>query len=160
MELRVADFGILTRYYKTYAEGRQEINKVRDEFIKRLDPMRKEMEQIINSQTSSLIVDPQIQQARYERFQKLQAEAMQIDGDYKHQVTEMKQELTKKTYDELQKLISQWSAKNSIDMVIGKMEVVHLNPNFDITNTILEVIKEQGLYVEFKEVELEEEKES
>ena len=118
------------------------------------------MEQIVNSQTSSLIVDPQIQQARYEKFQKLQAEAMEIDGQYKHQITEMKQELTKKTYDELQKLISEWSVQNSIDMVIGKMEVVHLNSKFDITDTILQVIKEKELYVEFKEAELETEKES
>ena len=160
MEIRVADFGQLSKYYKTYADGRKEINEMRDGYLTRLDPMRKEMETIINSQNSTLIVDPQIQQQRYQRFQQLQSEAMEIDNEFKHQMNEMRQALTKKTYDELQKIIEVWSIKNGIDIVTGKMEVVYLNEKYDITDTILEVIKQQGLYVEFVEETEEKEKES
>lgn len=156
MEIRIADFGKLSKYYKTYADGRKEIKDVRDGYLLKIEPMRKEMETIINSQTSTLIVDPQIQQERYQRFQQIQSEAMQIDDDFKHKMTEMRQNLTKKTYDELQKIIEIWSIKNGIDLVIGKMEVVHLNEKFEITDTILEVIKERELYVEFQEENEEE----
>jgi Skp family chaperone for outer membrane proteins len=160
MEIRVADFGKLSKYYKTYADGRKEINEMRDGYLTKLDPMRKEMETIINSQTSTLIVDPQIQQQRYQRFQQLQSEAMEIDGEFKHKMNEMRQALTKKTYDELQKIIEVWSVKSGIDLVIGKMEVVYLSEKFEITDTILEVIKERELYVEFVEEAEEKEKES
>jgi Skp family chaperone for outer membrane proteins len=55
-------------------------------------------------------------------------------------------ELNKKTFDELSEIIDTYSKSNDIDMVIGKMEVVYLKEEFEITNDILEILKEKNLY--------------
>ena len=53
--------------------------------------------------------------------------------------------MNKTTYDELSTIISEYSEANSIDLVIGKMEIVYLKDNFEITEQILEVLKEKDL---------------
>ena len=47
MELRVVDFEILTKNYKNYQEGIKNIENEKQEFIKSLEPVKKEMENII-----------------------------------------------------------------------------------------------------------------
>jgi Skp family chaperone for outer membrane proteins len=54
-------------------------------------------------------------------------------------------ELNKSTYDELSTIISEYSESNGIDLVIGKMEIVYLVDKFEITEQILEVLKERDL---------------
>ena len=41
----------------------------------------------------------------------------------------------------ISKIISEYSEDNSIDLVIGKMEIVYLVDKFEITEKILEVLE-------------------
>lgn len=148
MEIRVVDFDSLTRNYKNYQDGIAAINLVRKDFIAKVDPLKKEMEEIIGSVSSGLILDPKSQREKEEKFRVLQEQAMQIDNEFKSKMRELQTDLNKVTFDELSEIINVWSLKNSIDMVIGKMEVVFLTEKYEATNQILEILKERNLYVE------------
>ncbi len=157
MKIRIADFEILTRNYKVFVDGKTKINERKDFFLKKIEPLRKDMELIIKSANSSLIVDQSSQQQRMERFKQLQEDAMRYDNEFKQEFKKMNDELTLNVYNDLEKIISEWAEKNDIDLVTGKMEVVFVKPEFNITDQILEVLKEKDLYVEFKEIEKEKE---
>ena len=145
MELRVVDFEVLTKNYKNYQEGIKNIEEEKKSFIKSLDPVKKEMEAIIAQMSTGLIVDEKTQSEKEERFKSLQDQAVGIDNHFKSEMRRLHEELNKTTYDELSTIISEYSEANSIDLVIGKMEIVYLKDNFEITEQILEVLKEKDL---------------
>ena len=159
MKIRVINFEEVTKHYITYVDGKKEIQKTKEEFLQKIEPLRQEMESILKAANSGLIIDQQSQQQRMEKFRKLQEEAVGYDNDFKYQFKEMNDNLNVKVYDELEKIINQWAKENDIDMVTGKMEVVYLKEDFDATNQILEVLKTKDLFVQHQE-EITKEKES
>ena len=46
MEIRVIDFGILTKHYKNYQDGVELINKEKEDFLKSFEPIKKQLNQI------------------------------------------------------------------------------------------------------------------
>lgn len=151
MEIRVLDFDILTKNYKNYQDGLKNIASEKNEFLTKLGPIKTEMESIINAAKSGIILDPETQKVKEKRFSELQQEAMMIDNDFKHKMRELHDALNKTTFDELSVFINKWSEENSIDLITGKMEVVFVSDKYDSTNEILEVLKENNLYLEYKE---------
>lgn len=149
MNIRVIDFEILTRHYKTYREGVEKIEAEKKIFLEKLEPLKKEMNSIISAASSGLIMDPNTQQKRIDDFQRLQQEALEMDKDFKVVLKKMTDELNEKVYDELSSLISDWSIKNDIDLVTGKMEVIYSNDKYDATKSILDILKETDMFVEF-----------
>ena len=83
MEFRVIDFEVLTTHYKNYRDGVDVINGERENILKTIEPIKKEMNQILSSATSGLIMNGQTQQQQAERFQELQQQIMEIDNDFK-----------------------------------------------------------------------------
>ena len=161
MEIRVIDFEILTTHYKKYRDGVDLINLERKKILEQIEPLRKEMNMIISSATTGIILNGQTQQQQAERFQELQQELVNIDNDFKAKNKEMVDQLNTKSFDELSVIITEWAEKNSIDLVSGKMEIIFCNDKWDVTNDILEILKEQELYVDREFVnEREKEKES
>lgn len=148
MEIRVIDFDRLTRNYSGYREGVSSIEAEKAGMISRLDPLKKEMESIINAAKSGLVLDPSTQRQKEARFGELQQEAYSIDADFKTRLRAMHDDLNKKTYDELSEIIEDWSKENSIDLVTGKMEVVFVSDKYDATDAIIQIIKEKGLLYE------------
>lgn len=153
MEIRVLDFEQLTKHYINYQDGLKKIQEEKDRFLKRIEPLKNEMESIIKMASSGLVVDRSTEESRMARFQKLQQEAVGIDSEFQARIKEMRGELNEKSYDELEIIISEWAEKNSIDLVSGKMEIVFANPKYDATKEILEVLKEKDLYIENEEKE-------
>jgi hypothetical protein len=161
MEIRVIDFEILTTHYKKYRDGVDLINLERKKILEQIEPLRKEMNMIISSATTGIILNGQTQQQQAERFQELQQELVNIDNDFKAKNKEMVDQLNTKSFDELSVIITEWAEKNSIDLVSGKMEIIFCNDKWDVTNDILEILKEQEIYVDREIVnEREKEKES
>ena len=148
MEIRIVDFDSLTRKYKNYQDGIASINLVRKDFIAKADILKKEIEEVISSVSSGIVLDANIQKEKEEKFRALQEQGMQIDNEFKSTMRELQSDLSKVTFDELSDIINEWSLKNSIDMVIGKMEVVFLTEKYEATNQILEILKERDLYTE------------
>jgi len=151
MNIKVVDFEILTRHYKNYREGVNIIENEKKEFLKKLDPLKKEMNLIISSVSSGLVIDNNTQQKRAEDFQKLQQEAIEMDREFKISLKKMTDNLNEKVYDELSEIINEWSVSNDVDLVTGKMEVIYCNDKYDATNSILDILKDKDLYVDYDE---------
>ena len=146
MKLRVTDFEVITKNYSNYQEGIKRIEGEKKDFVKSLEPVKKEMESIISQMSSGIIMDETTQKEKEEKFRTLQEQAMNIDNQFKVEMRRLHDELNKKTFDELSEIIDEYSKQNDIDMVIGKMEVVFLKEEFEITNNILEILKEKNLF--------------
>lgn len=148
MEIRVIDFEKLTAHYKNYRDGIDEINQQRKIILDLVEPIRKEMNKIISSSTNGLIIDGKTKEQQAKKFQELQQELVSIDNDYKVKNKQMVDELNVKTFDELSIIVEDWAELNSIDLVSGKMEIIFCNGKYDVTDDIIEVLKEKELYVE------------
>jgi len=145
MNIKVVDFEILSRHYVKYQEGIAKIEEVKEEFVKKLDPLKNEMQELLKT---SMTADEQTQTASAERFQILQEEGMMIDEDFKRKMRQMNDELSKDIYNDLEKIITEWASTKDVDMVIGSTEVVFLKQEHYVTKYIIEVLKERELYIE------------
>lgn len=59
----------------------------------------------------------------------------------------MNDDLSKRVYVSLNEIISNWTSNNDVDIVISDSEVVVSKIGVDITENILELIKEKELYI-------------
>ena len=146
MEIRVVDFDALTKNYTKYQDRILALARTRNSFIDKINPIKDEMESIINAANSGLILDRKTQEEKNQRFSELQEQAMSIDNEYKTTMKAEQDDINKKTYDELAEIISEWTNGKEIDLVIGKMEVVFRKESAEITNEILEVLKTKELF--------------
>ena len=115
MNIKVVDFEILSKHYVKYQEGITEIENVKKEFVKRLDPFKDEMQALIKGNPSQTEEE---QKVSGERFQELQEMAMGIDEEFKYKMRQMNDELSKGIYTDLENIISEWGTENEVDMVI------------------------------------------
>lgn len=145
MNIKVVDFEILSRHYVKYQQGITEIETVKQEFVKRLDPFKNEMQELLKT---SMTADEATQKASAERFQILQEEGMQIDEEFKHKMRKMNDELSKGIYNDLETIITEWASTKDVDMVIGSTEVVFLKEEHYVTKYIIEVLKQKELYID------------
>lgn len=146
MEIRVIDFELLTRNFLTYVNGYNEIESRKREMLNSIEPKKKEMEDILRKSQSGLVVDDATQQKDVNRYKEIQQELMQLDGDFSRELKSMSNDLQTKVFDELSEIVSEWSKNNSINLVMGKMEVIFNTNDIDATEDILNIIKEKGLY--------------
>lgn len=156
MNLKVVDFDIITRSFIPYVDGVKEIENFKNNFIKSIEPQKKELESIIRSQTSGLIIDEITQKSSLERFKSIQEDLMKRDQDFKTVMKKKTDELNTGVFDKLSEMITEWSVERGIDLVMGKMEVIFSSDKVDATNDILELLKSKNLYVSQTEKELQE----
>lgn len=144
MELRVIDFDILTRNFQPYVDGYQNIESEKRAMLDSIQPVRKEMESIIKS--SATISDEVSQQKNAERFKFLQDSLMRSDNDFKTKLRELQENLNTSVYEQLSEIVSDWAKENSINLVMGKMEVIFNTDDIDATESILDIIREKDLF--------------
>jgi Skp family chaperone for outer membrane proteins len=144
MTIKVVNFEILSRHYKNYQDGITKISDTKKEFIERLDPFKKEMEIIITKANNG----EKLSEEQEAKFQDLQNQAVEIDEDFKFTMRKMNDELSKAIYSDLSNFINEWTTSNTeVDLVIGSTEVVFLKEEHDVTEQVLEIIKQKGLHV-------------
>jgi Skp family chaperone for outer membrane proteins len=144
MTIKVVNFEILSRHYKNYQDGITKISDTKKEFIERLDPFKKEMEIIINKANNG----EKLTEEQEAKFQDFQNKAVEIDEEFKFTMRKMNDELSKVIYSDLSNFIDEWTKINTeVDLVIGSTEVVFLKEEHDVTEQVLEIIKEKGLHV-------------
>ena len=95
MEIRIIDFEILTKHYLNYSLGRDKVNDLRSSFIDRVKPLKDEIELILSTESSGLSFDESSQKVRYDNFQKLQQDVMDLDYEFKSEMSKMKDNLSK-----------------------------------------------------------------
>ena len=144
MTIKVVNFEILSRHYKNYQDGITKISDTKKQFIERLDPFKKEMETIINKANNG----EKLSEEQETKFQEFQNQAVEIDEEFKFTMRKMNDELSKAIYSDLSNFINEWTTLNTeVDLVIGSTEVVFLKEKHDVTEQVLEIIKEKGLHV-------------
>jgi Skp family chaperone for outer membrane proteins len=148
MELRIVDFEKLSIHYKKYRDGLNMLEFIKSEYLKQIEPIKKEMNDIIASMQSGLVMDNRTQKEKAERFQSLQEQVSSIDKDATTQLSKFRDKMTKEVYSEMEEIITEWSKSNNIDLVMGKIECVYAKEEFEITDSILEAFKTKELYVE------------
>jgi Skp family chaperone for outer membrane proteins len=141
MIINVVDFEKLTAVYKPYKDGVEEVNKERQKFLEKLEPIRVEMQDLIKSFSTG---QENVQEKEI-RYSELQEQAYSLDEEFKQKAMEMKNSLNEKTFNELSAIINEFTENKEIDMVIGKMEVVSVKPEFEITDNIIELLKSKNL---------------
>lgn len=143
MIIKTVNFGILSKHFKDYQDGILLINDKKSEFLKKLEPLKKSMEDIIILSQNGQVVSDE----KKLEYSKLQEDAINIDNDFKYTISKMNDELSKRIYLSLNEIIKEWSGKNDVDIVISDSEVVISKEGIDITDNILKLIKEKGLFI-------------
>jgi len=146
MELRVIDFEVLTRNFQPYVDGYKNIESEKRRMLESVEPSKKEMQDIIKRSQSGLIVDEMSQKRDMEKFKQLQDTLMKADNEFKIQLKELSEDLNTSVYNQLEVIVDEWANTNSIDLVMGKMEVIFNTSKVDATNEIMEIIKQRGLF--------------
>lgn len=137
MNIRVIDFGILTKHYVKYREGSTKIEQRKSEFMISLEPLKKELNELIKNNSKNTEV-----------LEKIQNQAIDMDRNFKHEIKNMSDELNDSVFGDLKKIIGDWSIVNNIDLVTGNMEVIFNNYSLDATDDILGILRESGLYID------------
>lgn len=146
MKIRVVDFEVLTKNFQPYVDGYKNIESEKRKMLDSIEPDRKEIESILKRSQMGLVVDDASQKRDVEKFKKLQEKLMKLDIEFKNKLKEMSDELNSSTYDQLSVIISEWATENSIDLITGKMEVVFNRPDIEVTEQIIELIKQKDLF--------------
>lgn len=157
MNFKYVDFEKVTSHYVDYRDGIEKIEGEKNKFLDIIEPIRKELNSILSSVSSGLIIDNTTQKQKAERFQELQSEIMKKDAEFKKQLKEMHDELNVKCFDQLSELIGEWAKENDIDVVSSKIETIYVRDEYDSTYSILELLKSKGLFIELPKVENQEE---
>lgn len=136
--IKVVDFHVLTKHYKTYQDGVDKIENKKKEIIEELNPYKVEINKLLKKERDDK-TDVQIQ--------TVSEKAFEIEKRYKEELKNMSEELNEKCYDELCDIISKWGEENDIDIIFGKMEVVYCKDRSDVTDSIIEEVKKRDMYV-------------
>lgn len=141
--MKVANFETLSKHYVKYQEGIKKVSELKNGFIEKLTPYKEELESIVNKMNTGEKLDLETEA----RFQELQEFAVEVDEDYKSSMRDMNDNLSKDIYDDLSNIIKEWSEENDVDIVISSTEVVYMNSKSDITDNILEILKQKGVFI-------------
>jgi len=148
MKTYILDFEEVLKNFEPYHQSLKSIQKDKQEFSDLVDSIKKEMEGIVNS-SKSLILDDSLQQKNQNRFRDLQSKAVQAESDFRANIMTKQNEELEKNFNQIIALVNDWSSENDIDLVINKNTVVFVKPEFEITNKMIELIKEKGMYQEY-----------
>lgn len=153
MKVYVVDMECVLRNYKNYHESIKKINYEKDKFSDEIENIKKEMEGIINQ--SRLIIDENSQREAALRFKELQSNAIGLEQDFRGKIVELQNSELDKNVKEVSNIINDWSQKMDYDIILSKSHTIFNKPDMDMTNSIINVLKEIDLFQEWVE-EIEE----
>jgi Skp family chaperone for outer membrane proteins len=148
MTTYVLDFEEVLRNFQPYHESLKMVQKEKKEFSDLIEGIKKEMEQILAS-NKSLILDDVTNQKNQLRFRELQNKAVQAESEFRTTIVEKQNAEVEKNFSQIMDLVNDYATEKSFDLVVNKNQVVFVNPKFEITTQIIEIVKEKGLYLEY-----------
>jgi hypothetical protein len=99
----------------------------------------------------SLILDDTTNQKNQLRFRELQNKAVQAESEFRSTIVAKQNEEVERNFAQIMDLVNEYATEKSLDLVVNKNQVVFVNPKFEITNEIIEIVKTKELYLEYVE---------
>jgi Skp family chaperone for outer membrane proteins len=150
MKTYILDFEEVLKNFEPYHQSLRLIQKDKQDFSDLIDGIKKEMETIVNS-SKSLILDDATQQKNQNRFRELQSKAVQAESEFRANIVTKQNDELEKNFQQIIELVNVWASENNVDLVINKNTVVFVKPELEITNDIVKLIKDKGMYLEYTE---------
>lgn len=148
MTTHILDFEEVLRNFEPYHVSLKSIQKEKKEFSELIDAIKTEMETILSG-SKSLILDDATNQKNQMRFKELQNKAVQAESEFRSNIVARQNEEVEKNFQQIMDIVQEYSIENSLDLVVNKSTVVYVNPKLEITQQIIEVVKQKELYVEY-----------
>ena len=148
MTTHILDFEEVLRNFEPYHVSLKSIQKEKKEFSELIDAIKTEMETILSG-SKSLILDDATNQKNQMRFKELQNKAIQAESEFRSNIVARQNEEVEKNFQQIMDIVQEYSIENSLDLVVNKSTVVYVNPKLEITQQIIEVVKQKELYVEY-----------
>jgi Skp family chaperone for outer membrane proteins len=150
MKTYILDFEEVLKNFEPYHQSLKVIQREKQDFSDLIDGIKKEMETIVNS-SKSLILDDSTQQKNQDRFRELQTKAVQAESEFRANIMTRQNDELEKNFQQIIELVNAWSSENNVDLVINKNTVVFVRPELEITNSIVKLIRDKGMYLEYTE---------
>ena len=148
MTTHILDFEEVLRNFEPYHVSLKSIQKEKKEFSELIDAIKVEMETILSG-SKSLILDDATNQKNQMRFKELQNKAVQAESEFRSNIVAKQNEEVQKNFQQIIDIVQEYSIENSLDLVVNKSTIVYVNPKLEITQQIIEVVKQKELYVEY-----------
>jgi Skp family chaperone for outer membrane proteins len=148
MKIYSVDFEKVVKHYKNYVNKMLDLEQVKMKHQSEMEVFKIEMESIISSANSGLIIDENTQKIKMQRFKEIQAEASQKENIFRSNITQSQSKIMEDSFDSISSLINQYAKSAKIDMIVSKSQLIFVKDDFDITDIILDIMKEKDIFYE------------
>jgi Skp family chaperone for outer membrane proteins len=143
------DFEKVVKNYTQYVNEMTNLDEFKSRHQNKMESIKTEMESIVSRANSGLIIDENIQKMNIDRFKELQMEASKIENEFRSKVNEEQNRIMEESFETISKMIGEYAEKAEIDVIFSKSQLVYVKDSLDLTNMILDVMKEREmLYTE------------
>ena len=150
MEIYVIDIETLLKNFKPYQESLLNIKGKKVEFNEQIDKIKEEMHSLVNS-SKSLILGGATQEQNQVRFNELQQEGISIQSRFQEEIVDFQNSELDKNLALITAVVEKWAKSEKITSVVNKNVMVYVSDKYDATKRIINILKRDGLYNEFKE---------
>jgi Skp family chaperone for outer membrane proteins len=154
MNIYCVDYDKVAIRYKTYIEKASELDNLKLKHFQEMEGYKKEMEALVESSKSGLIVDDMTKRINAEKFKALQNKAMTKENNIRAEYQEKQADLMESCFVEISAIIDEYITLNpdkNIDIVINKEQIFYSSGKCELTDEIIELTKQKGLYIELTE---------
>lgn len=145
MKIYTVNFEDIVKVYMPYIDAVNSLEAEKDAHLLKIGVYKSKMQEIMNS-SQTIILDEKLKKEKMEEFGNLQNDTARIDQEFRAHLTKSQNDVLTKIYAEISDIISDFSKKGEIDMIINSTEIVYHNKSLDITDTIIDLIKDKNLY--------------
>jgi len=150
MKIKVLDFEQVAVCYKPYVDAITALEVKGSELRTELTAMQTEAMALMENDPE-VTIDEDTKIANQQKFQSLQQEAMMKDKNFKMEAEAEQRKIVMMSYDGISDLVHKYVESNpEVDTVLNRSEVVFFKPENDLTQTIIDAIKEVDLYTDVK----------
>lgn len=151
MKIYSVDFEKIVKSYNGYVEKMLELDQLKMDHQEKMDSIKNEMESILKSANSGLIIDETIQKQSIQRFKDLQIEASKKENEFRSKFNDSQNEIMEESFIKISDLVGDYAKRAGIDMILSKSQLVYSKDSLDLTDTILDILKENHLLHEEQE---------
>lgn len=147
MKIFTVNFEHLIKNYTLYQNSSQELELEKQKFTTKVDEIRKEMEMIVSS-SRILVLDESLKNQNAMKLRELQSEGLKLESEFRSMMSQRQNEILEKSFSEIAEIAKNWSIENGADLVLNINAVVFSKDEYDITQKMIEILKEKNLYSE------------